>query len=396
MIERWLIIAHEASNSGAPRMLLEILRGVKAARGSEWSCDIVMRRGGVLLPEFAQLGPVHLLSHPWSMGRNFAAGLFRRFIDRPVIQRWRWRRCVKAMRYTTYDLVYNNTATNEYLVSAVRKFGCPVLTHVHELAYVLRQFTGDAGVGHTLRHTDRFLAVSQAVADDLKKLGVAGERITVTPNFLPALPAIPDERERSILRETFGFAPDVFVVLGCGYIHWLKGTDLFVEVAASLSKLTPKKIRFIWLGGVSDTRFARKVERLVLQRGLQDVVQLVGPVANPGQWFAACDAVAITSRMESFSLVALEAAAAAKPVMGFSGARGLTEFIGSESGSLSPEFDPSAMASSLLEILSDPMGARQQGQRLRKKVAEGYLAESRIGEILKTVAELKRNGRVEA
>ena len=48
MAERWLIVAHDASNSGAPRMLLEVLRGVRAVRGPDWSCEILLVRGGVL------------------------------------------------------------------------------------------------------------------------------------------------------------------------------------------------------------------------------------------------------------------------------------------------------------------------------------------------------------
>ena len=389
--ERWLVVAHEATNSGAPRMLLEVLRGVRAARGPGWSCEILLRRGGPLAAEFETLGRVHLLSHPWAQGPMLRAGIFRKFIDRPWVQPRRLAAAIAELRPARFDLVYNNTATNEYLVPAVRSLGGPVLTHVHESAQVLREFTTPAALAQTLDNTDHFLAVSPAVAADLAAAGVPAGRITLAPNFLPALPPEPDPSARLALRAALKLPPESFVVAGCGHIHGIKGTDLFVETAAALAGRLAQPVTFVWLGGETDAGFARDVKRLVHQRNLEGIVRFVGPVPDTRPWFAASDVVAVTSRVESFSLVALEAAGLGRPVTGFAGARGLTELLGGEPGLLVPDFDPAAMAGVLLKLAQDAPAAEKQGRRLRAKVAADFLAGPRITALLAVIDRLRQN-----
>jgi len=388
--ERWLVIAHEASNSGASRMLLEVLRGVRAVRGSEWSCEILLRRGGVLLPEFSRLGAVHVLSHHWAEGPAFHAGVFRRFVDRPWVQPHKLADWLRQRHGIRFDLIYNNTATNEYLVPAVRNLGGPVLTHVHESAHVLKKFLTPAALAQTIDNTDHFLAVSLAVASDLAAWGILSKDITIVPNFLHSLPLEPDEPDRRVLREQFCLPSESFVVVGCGHIHGIKGTDIFVETAAALSRLTSRRLSFVWLGSETDTRFARKVRRLVRRRKLESVVRFVGPVTDTRPWFAASDVVAVTSRVESFSLVALEAAALGRPVVGFSGARGLVGLLGEESGWLVTDFDPAGMASLFHAMLQNPSHARQCGQRLRAKVEAEFLVGPRISTLLSLVDKMKQ------
>ena len=393
MSERWLVVAHEATNSGAPRMLLEVLRGVQAARGLGWSCEILLCRGGPLTGEFARLGSVHLLSHRWAEGAAVRAGLFRKFVDRPWVQPRRLAAALARWPSGRFDLVYNNTATNAHLVPAVRGLGAPVLTHVHETAYALEKLLAKEALAQTLGNTDHFLAVSPVVAEALMGCAVAAGAITIVPNFLPELPPRPDAGARQAWRARCQLPPESFVVMGCGHMHEVKGTDLFVETAAALSAITAQKLSFVWLGGETDGRFAREVRREVRRRNLEAVVRFVGPVTDARPWFAASDAVAVTSRMESFSLVALEAAALGRPVVGFAGARGLVDLLGDEPDLLAPGWDASALASALRAMLQDPEAAQAQGQRLRAKVASRFLAGPRIADILSVVDKLQQNRR---
>jgi glycosyltransferase involved in cell wall biosynthesis len=395
MAEHWLVISHEASNSGAPRVLLEVLRGIRATR-SDWTCEILLRRGGALQTEFARLGPIHLLPHAWAEGATFGAGVCRKLIDRPLLQPRRLAAWIKRWKGTRFDLVYNNTATNGYLVAAARGLRCPILTHVHELAYVMRRFNTPAALAQTLDNTDHFVAVSPAVAADLVECGVVADRITVVPNFLTSLPSEPTEAARAAARAALKLPADAHVITGCGHIHWIKGADLFIEIAAELSELTRRKLQFFWLGGETDKRFARQLRRLVRQRKLDEVVHFVGAVPDTTPWFVACDVVTISSRFETFSLVALEASALARPVVGFAEARGLNELLADELGLLVPRLDPRAMAHAVLELLEKPQEAATIGRRLRQKVATEYMAAPRIQAIADVAAELVRRGRAGA
>lgn len=389
MPEHWLVVSHEASNSGAPRMLLEVLRGVREARGKDWSCEFLLGRGGVLLPQFAEFGSVHVLAHRWAEGKTLAAGLYRKFMDRPWCMPWRLRSFIRQCQGHSFDLTYNNTATNGYLVSAVRSLGCPVLTHVHELAYSMQRFNTAESLSDTLDNTDHFLAVSPEVANDLHGYGVAPERITVTPNFISTLPDEVDDARRRDVREKLSLSQSAFIIVGCGHIDWVKGVDVFVETAGALKQLSCRELVFVWIGGETDARFAHKIRQLTKRMKLGDIVRFVGPVRDPGTWFAASDLVAVTSRVESFSLVALEAGALGKPVIGFYGARGLTGLLAGIPDLLVASFDPKAMALAMHKMLQDPSMGHSQGLKLRSKIAKEFLAGPCIAKILSVVEKLK-------
>lgn len=389
--EHWLVIAHEATNSGAPRMLLRVLQGVREARGADWRCEILLRGGGPLAAQFAEFGPVHLLPHRWARGRSLGAGFYRKFIDRPWGQPRRAARWMEASASRRFDLVYNNTATNGFLVPLARSLGCPVVTHVHELGESMRRFNTPAALADSLKHTDHFFAVSEAVATDLVQLGAPAERITVVPNFLPQMPAVVAGGAHAELCRQLGLPEGAGVVTGCGHIDAVKGTELFVAVAAAVVARAPQRpVVFPWLGGITDARFARDVRALVRRRQLQDVVRFVGPVDDPLPWFAASDAVAVTSRYESFSLVAMEAASVGCPVVGFAGARGISSVIGDTPELLAPGHDVEAMAALLHRLLEDRAQATRLGAALRARVAERFVARPCIEKIVTVIDQLQR------
>jgi glycosyltransferase involved in cell wall biosynthesis len=94
--------------------------------------------------------------------------------------------------------------------------------------------------------------------------------------------------------------------------------------------------------------------------------------------------------VESFSLVALEAAALGRPVVGFSGARGLTGVLGGEPGLLVPEFDPAAMATVIYGLLREPPAALAVGRRLRRRVEAEFLAGPNLRLVLAAAERLQK------
>ncbi|MEO7800071.1 MAG: glycosyltransferase family 4 protein [Opitutaceae bacterium] len=373
-------------------MLLRILEGVRAARGAGWSCEILLRNGGSLRDQFARFGPVQTLSHPWAAGPSLRAGLVRKFFDRPFWQPYRANKIMRRWGAGKFDLVYNNSATNGKLVAAARNFGCPILTHVHELGSVLRRFITPAEVTQTIVSTDHFIAVSPAAAADLMACGAPPDRVTVVPNFLPAMPPAPNAANPE-LRRSLGISPGAALVVGCGHIHSIKGTDLFVQMAAALRRSFSRPVNFVWVGGETDLRFAHRVRKAVKDLGLASWVRFVGPVDNAEPWFAASDVVAVTSREESFSLVALEAAALGVPVIGFGAARGLSSILGETPELLVTDLDPQAMAETLKHVLSEPVHARMLGGKLRALVNKSFLADPCLKDILQVVDTLQERGR---
>lgn len=387
--ERWLIVAHEASNSGAPRMLLEVLQGVQVARPG-WSCEFLFRHGGDRLAAFAKLGTVHVLAHPLAEGRSWPARLYRRFIDHPWRQRVRLRRWMRARASAHFDLIYSNTTTNGFVLAAVRSFGCPILTHVHELATGMRRFNSSADLAHTLGLSRHFIAVSAPAAEDLQTFGVPIDRISVVPNFLAAFPPAPVLRSPVAWRRQLGLRDDGLLVVGCGHLDRIKGPDLFLELAATVAADFPAgALTWVWVGGIVDRALARRLRADVRRRGLQDTVRFVGSQPEAAPWFGASDVVVVTSRAESFSLVALEAAALARPVAGFAGARGLRTMLEDIPGLLAPDHDVGALADIVMGWLRSPQHAKEVGLQLRASVAAKCDAASCIQKILAIADRLR-------
>jgi len=384
MTDRWLVLAHEATNSGAPRMLLEVLRGVRVARGPDWHCEILLDRGGPLTEELATLGPVQRLTPPWAEGMAPLARSLRSLVDRPWLKPRRLRRAVRAWQVQGGGMIYCNTATNGRLLAELPASAGPVITHVHELEYSLQRFNRPQDLAATLARTNLFLAVSTAVAGDLFARDVPVERVMVMPNFLPLLPALPDTTAaHAEVCRCLQLAPETRIITGCGHIDPLKGTDLFVDVVNQVAASTAEPLTGLWLGGDIDRVFAQQVRSKA-----GGCMRFIGEVPNPAMYFAASEVVTVTSRVESFSRVALEAAALGRPVLAYAAARGPADLLPPEA--LITELSAAAMAAAVTGVLADPAGSQRRGEALRRRVAEGFLAEQWIGRLLAAVAEVGR------
>lgn len=384
MNDRWLVLAHEATNSGAPRMLLEVLRGVRAERGPDWHCEILLDRGGPLAAELATFGTVRRLTPPWAEGMDPLARCFRLLVDRPWLKPRRLQRAVRAWRDRGGNLIFCNTATNGHLLAALPAGAGPVVTYLHESGYGLRRFCRPHDLAATLARTDLFLAVSSAAAIDLQDCGVVSERIRVVPNFLPCLPPpLNLETAQATLFRRLQLLPGTRIVTGCGYLDPVKGTDIFVAMVDRLANEVAGPVVGIWIGGDADREFAADVRQRARGR-----VHFVGEVADPTPWFAGSDVVAVTSRVESFSRVALESAALGRPVVAFTAARGPADLLPGEA--LVLEQTPEAIAVKVKELLEDRVGADRLGANLRERVAAGFLADTCVPRILAAIAEVRR------
>lgn len=381
MSASWLVLAHQATNSGAPRLLLEVMRGVRAA-DADWRCEILLDHDGPLAGEFATLGPVHQLTPPWAEGPGLAAKVMRGLVDRPWLKPRRLQAKARDWQARGGGIIFSNTGTNGRLLAALPPSAGPVVSYVHELGYGLRRFNRPADLAATLARTDLFLAVSSAVLADLAELGVPTEKMRLLPNFLPELPPAADRvAARAQVNRLPGLTSGTRLVVGCGHLDPVKGTDLFVELAAQVAAAGGAPVSFVWVGGVIDREFAARV-----RAAAGPAVHFAGEVADVAPYFAAADVVTVTSRAESFSRVALEAAALGRPVVAFAGARGPADLLGPED--LVPGHSVEAMAGAVVARLAEPARAEQDGMRLRETVANRFLARHWIGPLLTAIREV--------
>jgi glycosyltransferase involved in cell wall biosynthesis len=355
--------------------------------GQLFSC--LLKTGGTLEGEFAALCPTSTLNTgPWRDGtrkrwvlrklrmENLGIRLYVQSIMRPQIPR--------------PDLIYcNTTATLPGLELAARG-GSKILCHVHELEYCMRAGIGHAASQRVLDLSDRIIACSQAVADNLiERHHVAADRIDVVHEYISVPPAGSHPDGRRWLRDQLGIKPNAFIVGGSGALEWRKGTDLFVQLAALIRRMKPSlDVHFLWLGG--DSRSTQGAEFLhdVELCGLKDRVTLVPSQPDPMRYFSGLDLFVLPSREDPYPLVCLEAAACGCPILCFNRAGGMPEFVEDDCGAVAPYLDIQTMASQVLRFLADGELRDRHGRAAQAKVRDRHdvsVAAPKILEIMRRI-----------
>lgn len=359
---RLLVASHDASRTGAPLALLTFLSWIARER-PEVDVEIVLWRGGALVPAYEAVAAVTVLHPPpgrRSLPETVEVGLDEvgaHGVSRAITTA-RVRARLRSVEEP--DLVFLNGAGSGILLPHLRTTA-PVLAHLHELARGL-----DLCLPGDLRRrffdrADRFVAVSQRVADNLvENEGLAPERVTVIHVCLP---------ERGVVPLPAPVPPGPPLVASIGAGSWRKGVDLFLLVAAGVRRRVGDQVRFAWVGPLDDEASVLADRRGL---GLDGILLLPGEVEDPANWYAAMAVFCLTAREDPFPLVAIEAGAAGVPVVTFDSG-GVTELLADGRGSVVAYGDVEAMADRVAAILTAGDGGA--AERLAERVAEHHTPE---------------------
>jgi glycosyltransferase involved in cell wall biosynthesis len=227
--------------------------------------------------------------------------------------------------------------------------------------------------------TGHYVACSQVTLDNLVETeGVDKDRTTLCHAFI-----VIDESElgrarteRHATRLRLGVPADALLVGGVGTMDWRKGPDLFLQLAAMVTRrLKEKDVRFVWAGG--DSGGPNRGELLVdaERLGLGDQISFIGPLDRPTEFFAAMDLFALTSREDPFPLVMLEAASAGVPLVCFAGGGGAPEFAIPDAGLVSAYLDVADMAESVVRLLQREDERQRMGQIAAARVRKEHTVE---------------------
>ena len=166
-----------------------------------------------------------------------------------------------------------------------------------------------------LRRADAVLAVSEAVADQISDSGVPGNKILVAPNGIDLGP-VPTDSDRAIAHRLLdeilaarGVAPGALgsgpLILGIGRLSREKGFDVLIQAFARIAAGSPGA-RLVLVGDGPEADALRQAA----PGPVRDRVVFAGQVPDARPLIPAADVVAIPSRVEGQSRVALEALAA--------------------------------------------------------------------------------------
>jgi glycosyltransferase involved in cell wall biosynthesis len=376
-----LFISHSAGRTGAPMVLLHLLKWLKA--NTEISFEILLREGGAWEPEFCKLAPTYRVGG-WRPPRSLK-GLARRIFPR---QRGGAARADLARLSARRDwgLIYSNTITNGGILEAMQRAGCPVISHVHELNYWIER-SGSENWEQVKRRSTHYIAAAEAVRYNLVEAhGIGAQKISVVHEFIPANGGQAAKTSAEQIRKKLGIPAGAFVLGGSGAEFWRKGRDLVVHLLMSVKRRSPRRdVHFVWVGNKGSSTESYELWNDLRQSGFAGHYHDAGEVENPGDYFSALDAFVLLSREDPFPLVCLEAALLGKPILCFRGAGGCPELVEEDAGFVVPYLDLETMADKVTLLAHSADLGERLGNRAAKKVKELYSLEATAPKLLNII-----------
>jgi glycosyltransferase involved in cell wall biosynthesis len=191
---------------------------------------------------------------------------------------------------------------------------------------------------------DRVIAVSEAVAESMKRRGVQRSKLRVVLNGTIGSPRLGIETPPAKILNR----PAITFV---GGLHPRKGVDDLITAFKTVCARVPAA--FLYLVGNGPCRHAYK--ELASQTGFSDRIQFCGFQADPRPYLLGSDLFVLASHAEPAGLVLTEAREAGCAIIATS-VGGIPEMLdGGEAGLLVPPRRPDLLADAIVKVLSDKM-----------------------------------------
>lgn len=361
MQKKVLFVGHSSLRTGAPLILLNFLTWFK--NNSSIPFRMLLKDSGELENEYQMLAPVNVFKNKKLPSHR----LLRRMPFIPKLQTYfdqhHFSKLRKALDCENIGLVYSNTIMNGEVLEFLSSLKCPVISHVHELDYWIEK-AGPKNMNQVRQYTQQYIVVSEAVKRNLViNHNISEELIEIVYGFVPTSDLIRNAGVRGNLRRALNVPDNACIVGSSGYDTWLKGKDLFVQLALNVvKKYRDRPVHFVWIGGRMDDEEFSRIQYDMVRSGVGNNIHFISHVPDPLNYFIDFDLFAMISREDSFPLVILEAATLGKPVVCFDNAGGTPEFVRNDAGFVVPYLDISAMADKIIALAEDDGLRKIMGQ----------------------------------
>ena len=231
--------------------------------------------------------------------------------------------------------------------------------------------------------TSRFIAISPALAEDLREMGIGAGKISVIPLGLD-LERFRDPPEGGAFRADLGVGPDAILVGVVGRLVPIKAHGLFLEMASDVRRRRDD-VEFAIVG---DGELWFSLQEQVEALGLRDCVHFAGWRRDLPEVYRDLDLVVCCSINEGTPVSVIEACAAGTPVVG-TDVGGMADVITSgETGLLVPSGDRVALTEAVLSSINDPARAEQMSLAARAMVTRKYSADRLVEDVRRLYFEL--------
>jgi glycosyltransferase involved in cell wall biosynthesis len=372
---RVMLVSHEATRTGAPRVAVEIAAGLQ--RAPDHDLTVLLRWPGPLSPELGA-NASRILLEPL---RRVRAALRMLVPNWGFVNRFEEFIAFCVLRRFRPDVAYLNTVKSACYARAALRLNIPVILHVHELeplaSSTLARYHLDG-----LYPQIHLVACSTAVRVNLARV------TRVAPAEIAVIPSVPDADRVLRLADQAHSRPSrdgrALVVGACARADERKGIDLWLEaVRLVVNDDRSRQTRFVWVGSYDDDTV-----RLVQRYGLADHVEFLGETDNPYPAIAAMDVFTLASREDPFPLVVIEAMVLGRAIAAFD-VGGVAEQLGS-AGVLVPACDTRRLANAITALLDDQHRRQQLGSAAAARARDEYSIEKFRGSVVSVAGQTAR------
>ncbi|MEZ8147325.1 glycosyltransferase [Enterovibrio norvegicus] len=337
-----IFVSHEASETGAPAVLLSLMQWIKDNTNINFS--ILVGASGPWNEKFINIAPTFFFDHPHTEQD------IREFCGNNV------------------QSIYINTIAAANYANSLSYLHAEFITHVHEMESVFEVFKDNV---ETLKNIcNKFISVSPGSTSAIEKRFPNAEITYIRPFIQPYQKQVYIEK-----------AQGKKIIFGCGAVEKRKGFDLFCQVALEIKQQGYTDIEMHWIG--SDVGKDLNAAQTIQEFDVANIVKYLGSKENPRDYFSYGDLFLLTSREDPYPLVCMEAAEHQTPVICFDQqAGGMYSFVESDAGKVVEYLNTDAMASAAIELLIDKEQLKALGQRAKDKVAERHYVSSAVPKIL--------------
>lgn len=218
-----------------------------------------------------------------------------------------------------------------------------------------------------LRDASKVIALTEAEAEQYKKMDVDENKIEIVPNGID-LSEYENLPKRGEFRRKYKIKDNEKIILSLGRIHKIKGIDLLVRAFADLTK-TSDNIKLVIVG--PDDGFLSNLKKQIKDLKIEDRILITGPLygENKLKAFVDADVYVLPSFYETFSNTVLEAWACGTPVI-LTDRCGITDYA-KKIGCV-VEYDKDKLKHAITKILTDEGLRRKIGKEGIRVVREKF------------------------
>lgn len=342
-MKKILFITHDCYRAGAQLLLLNYLKWLKSNK-KDVAIHVLIMGEGELFQEFKQFNRYYV--YPTN---NFLKSFFHIWL--------------KYLLWTKkIDLVYSNTVMNQEVLNQLDCFKVPILIHVHEMTYWLKQSKFVA------KKQYRYLVASNAVKRlMIEKYGIENQKIQLVYEYVDTL-QLQNQTKKSIAG-LLGTNNSSIFIGACGREIDRKGKDFFVPLAnIVLDKYNNLNIHFVWFGGEVNNIIRKEWERSKYRSN----IHFVNSIPQVSKYFADLDLFLMLSREDPFPTVNLEVGIHGIPIICFKNCGGTEELIKEDAGVAVEAFDLNIMADEIILLLKDKEKRLVLGNILKKRILDNF------------------------